>query len=148
MQDAARHDQAPAVSRTGSAPGRPDRLILLYDLNSGLGAMLLDAARKAVGREDCPLCEIAYSPIGKRKEWRACEARLGIKVEELYRDKLPPDWGIALEDLPVVLGRVGDERPFVIVNREGIVSCHGSVSALEEKLVAALGIGSDKSEKP
>lgn len=48
----------------------PDRLILVYDADSGLGAMLLDVVKKAVGREDCPLCEITYGPLGKRSTWR------------------------------------------------------------------------------
>jgi hypothetical protein len=32
------------------------------------------------------------------------------------------------------------ERPFALVTREEIVSCRGSISALEEKLVTALSV--------
>jgi hypothetical protein len=62
-------------------PGPVSRIILVYNGDSGLGAMLLDVLRKAVGREDCALCEITYSPIGKRAPWTSREGRLGIPVE-------------------------------------------------------------------
>jgi len=115
-----------------------DRLILVYDADSGLGAMLLDVVKKAIGKEDCSLCEITYSPLGKRSSWRACESRLGVAVDELHRDQLPVEWGVSRADLPCVLGRAGEERPRVVVTREEIASCGGKVSALEEKLVAVL----------
>src|SRR4051794_29319114 len=82
-------------SEGGLMPGNADRIILVYDADSGLGAMMLDVVKKLVGREDCALCEITYSPIGKRAAWSACEARLGVAVQELHRDQLPADWGIA-----------------------------------------------------
>jgi hypothetical protein len=128
---AARHAARTTVSR-------PDRLILVYDGDSGAGAMLLDVVKKAVGKEDCALCEITNGPLGKRRAFRACEARLGVIVDELHRDQLPHDWGISRADLPCVLGRVGTERPFVVVSRSEISLCNGQIDALEARLVAAL----------
>src|SRR5579859_783295 len=105
-----------------------NRVILVYNGDSGLAAMLLDAAKKAAGREDCALCEITYSPIGKRRDWVACERRLDVAVEELHRDRLPREWGIARTELPCVLGRAGDERPFRLLGRADITACRGSVA--------------------
>lgn len=118
--------------------GRPDRLILVYDGDSGLKAMLLDVVKKAVGREECALCEITYSPLGKKGAWRACETRLCVAVDELHRDNLPPQWGISRSSLPCVLAQVADQRPFVLVPRDKIAACRGSVDALEALLVGAL----------
>jgi len=117
---------------------KPDRLILVYDADSGFGALLLDVVKKVVGKEDCALCEITYSPIGKRGAWRRCEARLGLIVDELHRDQLPPDWGISRAELPCILARRRTERPFVLVTREQIAGCHGVVEALEQQLHRAL----------
>jgi hypothetical protein len=117
---------------------RPDRVILVYDGDSGLRAMLLDVLKKAVGREECPLCEITYSPTGKRREWAACEKRLGVVVDELHRDRLPAEWGTTRAELPCVLGRVGEAKPFVLVDRGAIVACSGSIQCLEERIVSAL----------
>lgn len=117
---------------------QPDRLILVYDGNSGMRAMLLDVIKKAVGREDCPLCEITYAPTGKRSAWKACEARLGLPVEELHRDELPAAWNLAPKELPCILGRVGSELPFVLIGREEILACKASVDVLEQTIRAAL----------
>jgi hypothetical protein len=116
----------------------PDRLLFVYDADHGLGAMLLDAAKKLVGREDCPLCEITYGPLGKRRAWSACASRLGVPVTELHRDQLPGAWGIQRESLPCVLAQRKDAPPRVVLSREEIVACHGDPEALGAKLGAAL----------
>jgi hypothetical protein len=113
------------------------RIILVYNGDRGLGALLLDVVKKAVGREDCPLCEITYSPVGKRRAWAACEARLGIPVEERHRNDLPAAWGIT--ELPCILGRNGEDPPFVILTRAEIAACRGSVEALARRLDQFLG---------
>ena len=115
-----------------------DRIILVYNGDSGLVALLLDVAKKAAGREECALCELAYSPIGKRRRWVACERRLGLPVEELHRDRIPREWELSRAELPCILGRAGDERPRVLVNRAEIIACHGSIDELERRLLAAL----------
>lgn len=116
----------------------PDRLILVYDGDSGLRAMLLDVVKKAAGREECALCEITYGPLGKRDAWRQCEKRLGVAVEELHRDVLPAAWRIAPEQLPCVLARAGEEAPFVLVSKSEIVACDRSVERLERRIEDAL----------
>ena len=62
-------------------------------------------------------------------------------MSEFHRDNLPAEWGVGRDELPCILGRVGDERPFVLVGRPKIVSCRGSVDALETALREALGAG-------
>lgn len=117
---------------------RPDRVVLVYDGDSGLRAMLLDVVKKTVGREECALCEITYGPLGKRGAWKSCEARMGTIVDEMHRDQLPDEWGIARSELPCVLGRTGTGRPIVLLSREEIVACAGSVDELERRVLAAL----------
>jgi hypothetical protein len=123
---------------TALSPLVPDRLLLVYDGNSGLGAMLLDVVKKAVGKEECPLCEIVYSPLGKRASWRTCEASLGLPIEEWHRDRVPTAWNLAPEALPCILGRTGDSLPFVLVTREQIVASNRSADALETVIRDAL----------
>lgn len=108
------------------------RVIFVYNGDSGIPAMLMDAVKKALGREDCALCEIVYSPVGKRPSWRACQARLGIDVEEMHRDTIPPSWGLALDEIPCVLAPAVDgARPAVLVTRAELDGCRGSTGALE-----------------
>lgn len=115
---------------------RLDALILVYDADRGVLAALVDVVKKAVGREECALCEITHGPLGKRGAWRACEARLGpeIAVEALHRDELPAAWGLARDQLPCVLGRRGSEPPVVVVPRARIEAMRGDAGALEAAL--------------
>jgi len=113
-------------------------VILVYNGDSGLGALLLDVVKKATGREDCALCEITYSPVGKRPAWKACAARLGVAVEELHRDRVPASWAIRPSDLPCILKRVGDEAPSIMLTRAEITACRGSVDELERRIRGAL----------
>jgi hypothetical protein len=113
-------------------------LILVFDAESGLKAMLADVVKKAFGREDCALCEITYSPLGKRQAWQACEARLGMPVRELHRDNLPAAWGHDLAQLPCVLVQAGEAKPKMLLTKTEIAACAGRVDELERKLREAL----------
>lgn len=115
-----------------------DRLVLVFDADSGLRAMLMDVLKKSVGREDCALCELTYSPLGKRGAWKACESRLGHPVEELHRDEPPPEWKIHRSQLPCIVGRSGEAPPVVLVSREEIAACQGSLIELERRVRDAL----------
>ena len=93
---------------------RPDRVILVYDGDGGLHAMLLDALKKAVGREECPLCEITYSPTGKRREWLAGEKRLGVRPQLAWNVRATvggkPQFVLATAPMTAVLRSSGDVR--------------------------------------
>lgn len=123
---------------------RPDRVILVFNADSGLGAMLLDVLKKAVGREDCELCEITYGPLGRRGDWKTCERSLGLIVDELHRDQIPADWNIAPEQLPCILARSGEQKPFVFVTRDEIAACGGGIDALDRQIRAALDRTSER----
>ena len=139
LGDVSKHDGAVAAPAL-----RPDRLILAFDGDSGLRAMLLDVIKKAAGREDCPLCEIVYSPIGKRSAWVDCAARLQLPIAEIHRDVLPNDWGLQRSELPCVLAQTGDSIPKVLVAREAIVRCAGEVALLERTIQDALSATSNR----
>lgn len=129
------------TERSPGAPGSFDRIILVYDGDSGFGALLLDVLNKVFGHGTCPLCAITHSPIGKRDAWRACEARFGLIVDQLHRDELPREWSLSPSELPCVLGRSGTSRPVVLVSRAEIEACEGDILALEQRVAKALAVG-------
>jgi hypothetical protein len=116
----------------------PDRIILVFDADSGWRALVGDVIKKIAGREDCSLCAITYSPVGKKRAWRACESRLGLAVEERHRDQLPAEWQLARAQLPCILVRAGDALPSLLISRDEIAACAGSLEQLETKIRAAL----------
>lgn len=122
----------------GTPAGYPDRIILVYDGASGARAMVLDAVKKALGREDCARCAITHGALAKREAWRQCEARMGLKFDALHRDQLPEAWRLSRCDLPCVLGRVGDSMPFVLVPRSEIEASVGRAEVVKARILAAL----------
>mgnify|MGYP001600966743 CR=1 FL=1 len=100
--------------------------------------LIINSLKKAIGREECALCEIVYSPVGKRRAWGECAARLGVTVREMHRDELPEAWGIQGADLPCVLGRERDAHPFVLVTRDEILACQQNPEALERAILDGL----------
>jgi len=130
-------------------PNRFTRLTLVFDADSGLLNLCRDAFKKAVGREECALCEITYGPLGRRRAWAACAARLGVAVEELHRDELPASWGIARAALPCVLASAGEATPVVLLGRDELAACGGRVEELDRRLRAALdGGGATGARRP
>lgn len=50
----------------------PDALVIVYNADEGLGAMLFDAVHKLVRPDTypCDLCAITYGAVSMRAEWR------------------------------------------------------------------------------
>ena len=116
----------------------PDTIILVYDGDGGLRALVADTFKTALGRQECDLCAIAWSITGKRRAWAEAEGRLGVFVEELHRDALPPAWGLTRADVPCILSRSYGQAPTMLVTRAEIAACARSPAALEVRVREAL----------
>lgn len=116
----------------------PDTIILVYNGDGGLRALLADTVKSAFGRQECDLCAIAWSVTGKRRAWADAEARLGVFVEELHRDDLQPAWGLTRADVPCILARSYGQAPAMLVTRAEIAACGRSPAALEARVREAL----------
>ncbi len=118
----------------------PDRVLLVYDADHGLAATLVDVVKKALGREDCALCEITHGAVGKREAWRRCEAALPVPVVGMHRDEVPAHW--LLPPLPCVVAQRGGDDPVVLVDRAAIEALRsGGAHALADAIRAALALG-------
>ncbi len=116
----------------------PDTIILVYDGDGGLRALLTDTVKTALGRQECDLCAIAWTITGKRRAWADAEARLGVFVEELHRDELPPAWRLTRADVPCILSRSFGNAPRMLLTRAEIAACGRSPAALEVRVRDAL----------
>lgn len=112
-------------------------IVLLYDADGGFVPMLADVVKKTFGFEECPLCEIVYSPVGKRGAWKQCEAKLPYPVEHKHRNEVPPAWLQAAGELPVVALREGN-RLTVLLDRAALGACKADPVCLDAKIRAAL----------
>lgn len=86
-------------------------LVFVYNADSGLVNVLVDAAHRVVSPKTypCRLCAITFSFEGMRREWKQFVADLGRPVEFLHRDELKERHGIEGIPLPAVFLRKGDE---------------------------------------
>lgn len=106
---------------------------LIYDGDAGMLPMLADVVKKTFGFEECPLCEITYSAVGKRGEWKNCEAKLPYPVVHRHRNDIPNAWKQQLGPLPVVALQDGD-RISLLLDPAAIRSCQADPQCLDRKI--------------
>lgn len=68
--------------------GKIERLILIYDANSGGAAALVDLTKKLLRLDGCSLCNITHGILGVKQEWRNCKRELNVPVDYLHRDEI------------------------------------------------------------
>ena len=82
-------------------------LIFVYNADSGVFNALSDLAHKIFSPQtyECNLCALTYSPLGRRREWKAFLEGLDRPLEFLHRDELNERYGIHDIDLPAIFTR-------------------------------------------
>lgn len=105
-----------------------DRLVFVFDADSGALSAFFDSAKKALRLGGCALCSITHGLTGERSEWRECRDELGVRVEYVHRDEIWPDLTAALNgELPCVVAEAGGEL-VQLMDREALERCQGSVA--------------------
>lgn len=111
-----------------------ERLIFVYKANSGLLNAIIDSARKVLMVNGCALCEITHGLAGEKREWRACEAELGVPIDYLHLDELDHDLQTFLgANLPAVVAQVRGERK-LLMGPDVLSRCGGSVNDFRTRL--------------
>lgn len=84
--------------------GQP-HLLMVYNADGGLFAMVSDAVHKAVSPRTypCSLCAITYGAVSMKSEWRRYLERLPAQVTCHHRDDFAKAWPEALFALPAIL---------------------------------------------
>lgn len=110
---------------------RIDRLLLLFDADSGWWDVIMDSACKLLSLGGCALCTVTHGLTGERAGWRAYKEELGVPVSYLHRDELTSAQRNL--NLPCVLAQLGGEQ-VVLVGPESLAECKGSLVALRRRL--------------
>ena len=79
-----------------------DKLIFVYNADSGILNAMKDWAHKVISPETypCSLCVLTYDNLGMRHPWKEFIKELGYEVEFLHRDELAEQYGIGDVNLP------------------------------------------------
>jgi hypothetical protein len=66
-----------------------ERLVFVYNANSGIGNALLDSIHKTLDPKsyNCNLCAITYGLFSEHKKWKEFRKNSGVDMEFLHRDE-------------------------------------------------------------
>ena len=112
-------------------------LLIVYNADGGVFAMLTDAVHKVVSPATypCSLCAITYGPVAMRGAWRSFLEGLANAVRFYHRD----DFAVAFPgvdvDLPAILIADADGAPGVLVSAKDL----GRVGGVEDLIVLVQG---------
>lgn len=97
-----------------------DKLIFVYNANSGVINGLLDFAHKLISPQTyaCSLCRVTYGNTGMKGQWREYVNSLPYQVEFLHRDELTQKYPeLSAIELPAGLVLNGKQKtPHVIIS--------------------------------
>lgn len=115
------------------------RLVGVYDADGGLLGEAAYVWGKLRGTRHCALCDITHGRVRRRPEWDNMVSDLGMPVDLLHLDEMPPDvrQAVAACGAPTVLARTAAGLRPLVVSAE-LDALEGSVARLGDLLRARL----------
>lgn len=111
-----------------------ERIYYVWNADFSVKGALKAAADFVRGVEECALCEIAYSGVRQKPEWKQCQESLDVPIEAMCRNQLDDRLAEAADgEFPVVLAEVGG-RVVKLMGSERIASCQGDVGRFKQAL--------------
>jgi hypothetical protein len=111
-----------------------DRLIFVFNADSGTVNALLDSARKLLRLNGCTLCTITHGLAGEKSEWRECKEEIGVPIDYVHRDEIDAGLAKIVEgQLPCVVAEAGSDR-LLLLTPDVLDRCKGSVADLRGRL--------------
>lgn len=119
-----------------------ERLMFVFDANSGKLSAFVDSAKKVLMIKGCSLCAITHGLAGEKEEWADCREEIGVPVDYFHRDDVPEPVAKAAARLPAIVAQLEDGGYELVLDPEALDRCRGSVSDLKSRLyIQALSRG-------
>ena len=113
-----------------------DRLLFVYNADSGKWSAFVDSARKVLKIQGCTLCSITHGLTGEKEDWRDCKDELGVPVDYVHRDEVTARLSENIgERRPAVVAEAGGNYT-VLLGPEVLDRCRGSVADFKGRLMA------------
>lgn len=115
------------------------RLVGVYDADGGLLGEAAYVWGKLRGARHCALGDLTHGRVRRRPEWDSMVTDLGMPVDLLHLDEMPPDvrQAVAACGAPAVLARTAAAPRPLVVSTE-LDALEGSVARLGDLLRARL----------
>src|SRR6266508_596896 len=122
------------LSRGEDAMARQiERLLFVYNADSGALGAIADSARKLLSINGCPLCALTHSLAGEKREWKSCREGIGVPIDYVHRDELTPEIKALVAELPCVVAQAGVET-VILLTSDVIARCKGSIADFRGRL--------------
>jgi len=113
---------------------RIDRLLFVFNADTGSFNALLDSARKLLRLNGCTLCSITHGLAGEKSEWRECKEEIGVPVDYVHRDEISAELRSVVGDqLPCIVAQAGTDL-ILLLAPDVLERCQGSVADLKGRL--------------
>lgn len=110
------------------------RLVFVFDADSGLVGAVVDSAKKMLTIKGCALCSITHGVLGEKKDWKSCKEELGVPIDYMHRDEVPAALReLVIDRLPCIVAEVGNEA-ILLVAPDVLERCKGSVADLKGRI--------------
>lgn len=120
-------------------PGNKDKLIFVYNADSGFFNLLADMAHKIVSPDtyNCQLCMLTHGHLGMREQWKEYLESLDAQLEFLHRDEFLNKYGQHAAGLPALfVAREGQAELFMTESEiNACESLQALIAELEKRLV-------------
>ncbi|RAJ15386.1 GTPase [Arenibacter echinorum] len=120
---------------------KDERLVFVYNANSGFGNALLDSVHKTLDPKtyNCNLCAITFGFFSENNKWKKFRQGSGLEMEFLHRDEFKkryPNERQGKETFPLVFilkeGKLQEFLPKAEIN--AMKSQEDLILAIQEKL--------------
>ncbi|MBI5197794.1 MAG: hypothetical protein HZA19_04205 [Nitrospirae bacterium] len=113
-----------------------ERLLFIFDANSGKFGAFVDSTKKLLMLKGCALCTITHGILGEKTEWKECKEELGLPIDYLHRDEVNGRLKSLTDGkLPCIVAQLGDENYNFLIGPDVLERCQGSVPDLRGKII-------------
>jgi len=114
------------------------KLIFVYNANSGIGNTILDVAHKLFSPKtyNCNLCAITFNTFSENNVWKAFRKETNIEMTFFHTDEFEAEFNFINTSYPVILAEENDELD-VFLSAEEINTLHSPealITVLKTKL--------------
>ncbi len=111
-----------------------DRLVFMYNAESGKLHAFMDSAKKLLTIKGCTLCSITHGITGEKGAWKECRQELGVPIIAYHKDEIP----VALEEmaahqLPCIVAQT-EGTYTMLVTHDVLDRCRGNVDDLKGRI--------------
>jgi hypothetical protein len=115
-------------------PRQIERLLFIYDADSGALSAIADSARKLLSINGCPLCSLTHSLAGEKREWKTRKEGIGVPVDYVHRDELTEQMkAVVGTSLPCVVAKAAGEMT-ILLTPDVIARCKGGIADFRGRL--------------